>query len=112
MKNNKMTCEIPETKRQSLRISNQPDRYGQKNLTVKHLLFPNKFNIPSAMSVVTIDNNLLEVDNEYSSKKKRKSINTENSEIDSVSSTKKTKPNTVKNNLLKCVLMVIVCILM
>ena len=87
-----MTCAIPESKRQSLRISNRPDRYGQNTLTVKHLLIPNKFNISSAMSVVTMDNNLLEVDNNNSSKKKRKSINTENSEeIKSVSSTKKTK---------------------
>ena len=57
-----MTCEVPETKRQSSRISNQPDRYGQNILTVKHLLVSNKFNISSAMSVVTMDNNLLEVD--------------------------------------------------
>ena len=50
------------------------------------------------MSVVTMDNNLLEVDKEYSSKKKRKSINTENSEeIKSVSLTKKTKLNTEKS---------------
>ena len=66
MNNNKMICEVPETKRQSSRISNQPDRYGQNSLTVKHLLFLNKFNISSATSVVTIDNILLEVDKEYS----------------------------------------------
>ena len=83
MKNNKKRCEVPETKRQSSRISNQPDRYGQNNLTVKHLLFPNKFNISSAMSVVTIDN-MLGVDKESSIKKKRKSIKTENSKNTSV----------------------------
>ena len=72
MKNNKMTCEVPETKSQFSRISNQLDRHGQNNLTIKHFCFPNKFNISSAMSVVTMDNNLLEVDKEYSSKKKEK----------------------------------------
>ena len=51
------------------------------------------------MSVVTIDNNLLGVDKECSIKKRRKIINTENSEIKSVSLTKKTKPITEKNNL-------------
>ena len=51
------------------------------------------------MSVVTMDNNLLEVDINTSSKKKRKSINTENSEeIKSVSSTKKTKSKKTKPN--------------
>jgi len=96
-----MTCEIPESKRQSSRISNQPDRYGQNTLTVKHLLIPNKFNISSAMSVVTMENNLLEVDINTSSKKKRKKIITENSEeIKSDSSktkSKKTKPNADNN---------------
>ena len=58
MKNNKMMCEVPETKRQSSRISNLPDRYDQNNLIVKHLLFTNKFNISSVMSVVAIDNTL------------------------------------------------------
>ena len=42
MKNNKMMCQVPETKRQSSRISIKPDRYSQNNLTVKHLLFPKK----------------------------------------------------------------------
>ena len=101
MNNNKMTCAIPESKRQSLRISNRPDRYGQNTLTVKHLLIPNKFNISSAMSVVTMENNLLEVDINTSSKKKRKKIITENSEeIKSDSSktkSKKTKPNADNN---------------
>ena len=67
-----MTCEVPESKRQSSRISNQPDRYGQNTLTVKYLLVSNKFNISSAMSVVTMDNNLLEVDKNNASKKKKK----------------------------------------
>ena len=61
-------CEVPETKRQSSRISNLPERYGQNNLTVKHLLFPNNVNISSATSVVTIDNTL-RVDKESSVKK-------------------------------------------
>ena len=96
MKNNKMMCEVPETKRQSSRISNLPDRYGQNNLTVKHLLFPNKFNISSAMSVVTIDNTL-RVDKESSVKKKRKGINTENN---SLTLTKKTKAFNEEINLI------------
>ena len=88
-----MIYEVPETKRQSSRISNQPDRYGQNNLTVKHLLFLNKFNISSATSVVTIDNTL-GVDKESSVKKKRKSINTKNN---SVTLTKKIKPISEEN---------------
>ena len=96
MKNNKMMCEVPETKRQSSRISNQPDRYGQNNLTVKHLLFSNKFNISSAINVVTIDN-MLGVDKESSVKKKKKGINTENTENNSVTLTKKTKPINEEN---------------
>ena len=58
MKSNKMMCQVPETKRQSSRISIKPDRYGQNNLTVKHLLFPKNVNVSSAMSVPTIDNML------------------------------------------------------
>ena len=54
MKNNKMKFNLPETKRQSSRISMESDRYGQNNLTVKHLLFPK--NVSSAISVITIDN--------------------------------------------------------
>ena len=42
MKNNKMKCKLPEIKRQSWRISMEPDINGQNNLTVKHLLFPKK----------------------------------------------------------------------
>ena len=96
MKNNKMKCQVPETKRQSSRISMKPDRYGQNNLTVKHLLFPNNINISSAMSVVTIDNTL-GVDKESSVKKKRKGINTENSENNFVTLSKKTKPINEEN---------------
>ena len=51
-------------------------------------MFSNKFNISSAINVVTIDN-MLGVDKESSVKKKKKGINTENN---SVTSTKKTKP--------------------
>ena len=68
----------------------EPDRYGQNNLTVKHLLFSNNVNVSSAMSVVTIDN-ALRVDKESSVKNKRKGINTENTENNSVTLTKKTK---------------------
>ena len=38
MENNKMKCKLPERKRQFLRISTEPDKYWQNNLTVKHLL--------------------------------------------------------------------------
>ena len=89
-------CQVPATKRKSLRISNLPDRYGQNNLTVKHLLFPNNINISSAMSVDTIDNTL-RVDKESSVKKKRKGINTENN---SLTLTKKTKAFNEEINLI------------
>jgi len=56
MKNNKMKCKVPGTKRQSSRISMEPKIYGQHNLTIKYILFPK--NILSAMSVLTIDNTL------------------------------------------------------
>ena len=51
-----MKCKLPKIKRQSWRISMEPDIYGQHNLTIKYLLFPK--NILSAMSVLTIDNTL------------------------------------------------------
>ena len=58
MKNNKIMNQVPENQCQSWRISMEPDRYGQNNLTVKHLLFPKNVNVSSAMSVPTIDNML------------------------------------------------------
>ena len=68
----------------------EPDRYGQNNLTVKHLLFPNNVNVSSTMSVLTIVNTL-RVNKESSVKKKRKGINTENTKNNYVTLTKKTK---------------------
>ena len=56
IKNNKLKCQVPEIKRQSSRISMEPDRYGQNTLTIKHILIPK--NDVSAMSVLTIDNTL------------------------------------------------------
>ena len=69
----------------------EPDRYGQNNLAVKHLLFSR--NISSAMSVRTIINILRGNKESISSskkslKKKRKGKNIEN---DYVTITKKTK---------------------
>ena len=68
MKNNKLKCQVPETKRHSLRITMEPDRYCQNNLTVKHLLF--SINVSSAMSVLTIDNTLRGNKESISSSKK------------------------------------------
>ena len=83
----------------------EPDRYGQNNLTVKHLLFPK--NISSAMSVITIDNTLRGNKESISSskkknsnksvKKKRKGKNIENN---SVTITKKIKVNNGEKNLI------------
>ena len=87
MKNNKIMCQVPETNRQSSRISMEPNIYGQHNLTVKHLLFPKNVNFSSTMSVLTIDNTL-RFNKKNSVKKERKGINTENN---SVTLTKKTK---------------------
>ena len=56
MENNKMKCKLPKIKRQSWRISMEPDINGQNNLTVKRLFFPK--NVSTAMSVLTIDNTL------------------------------------------------------
>ena len=53
-----MKCQVPGTKRQSSRISMKPDRYGQNNLTVKHLLFSKNANVSFAMSIIAIDNAL------------------------------------------------------
>ena len=53
-----MKCQVPETKRQSSGISMKPDRYGQHNLTVKHLLFSKNANFSFTMSIITIDNAL------------------------------------------------------
>ena len=91
-----MKCQVPESKRQSLWISMEPDRYDQNNLTVKYLLF--SINFFSATSVLIIDNTLRgnkesissskKMSSNKSVKKKRKGKNTEN---DSVTITKKTK---------------------
>ena len=56
MKDNKMKCKVPERKRQFSRICMELERYGQHNLTVKHLLLPKNFS--SEKSVLTIDNTL------------------------------------------------------
>ena len=65
MKNNKISYDVPETKRHSSRLSNKPNRYGQDNLTVNHVLLSNKLNMSSGMSVVTMDK-LLVIDKESS----------------------------------------------
>ena len=91
-----MKCQVPEIERQSSRISMEPYRYSQNNLTVNHLLFPK--NISSAMSVLTIDNTVRgnkesissskRIVSDKSVKKKRKGKNNENNSVTIIKKTK------------------------
>ena len=110
MKNNKMKCKLPETKRQSSRISMEPDRYGQNTLTVKVLLFPK--HISSTMSVITIDDTLR--GNKESMPSPQKGFQTnrlkrkgkiKNIENNNVTITKKIKVNNGEKNLIEIMLM-------
>ena len=89
-----MKCQVPGTKRQSSRISMKPDRYGQNNLTVKHLLFSKNANVSFAMSIIAIDNalkgnkeSILSSKNISSNKSLNKKRNGKNTENDSITIT-------------------------